>query len=120
VLTRPTHTRALILTGVAVVLLAVIPGRVSAPLALAVLPASVAAAAWAVWAAREMLLVHADAGHRIAALTMLWLPVAAAQVVVSWLAGSSVIPVLPLLAVPLVVAVAAVNPGAGLWRPVGG
>ena len=35
-------------------------------------------------------------------------------------AGVSLVPVLPLFAVPLVVAVAAVNPGAGLWRPIGG
>jgi hypothetical protein len=120
VLVRPTHAKAVILAGLGAVLLAVIPGRVPAPLAVAALPAAVAAAAWAVWATREMLGARADTGHRIAALTMIWLPVAAAQVSVSWLAGSSLIPVLPLLAVPLVVAVSAVNPGAGLWRPVGG
>lgn len=118
--TRPTHIPALILTGLGVVLLALIPGLVSAPLALAALPASVAAASWAVWATRETLHARADTGHRIAALTMVWLPVATVQVLISWLAGSSLVPVLPLLAVPLVVAVSAINPGAGLWRPVGG
>jgi len=38
---------------------------------------------------------------------------------VSVAVDASLVPVLPLLALPLVAAVASVNPGAGLWRPVG-
>jgi hypothetical protein len=41
------------------------------------------------------------------------------QVVVSLLVATSFMPVLPLLALPFVAVIALVNPGAGLWRPVG-
>ncbi len=74
---------------------------------------------WAVWAASEILSKSADRGHRIAALALLWLPIAVMQVLVSVLFGTSFVPVLPLLALPLVAVVALINPGAGLWRPVG-
>lgn len=119
VLHRPARPVALALSAVGVVLLAVLPAWTTLPFGICALAAAMAAAAWAGWAAREVLGEKADHGHRIAALTLLWLPVAAAQVLVSAGAGVSLVPVLPLFAVPLVVAVAAVNPGAGLWRPVG-
>ncbi len=103
----------------AVVLVVVLPGVTAMPFGLCALAAAVASAAWAVWATREVLGDRADHGHRIAALALLWLPVASAQVLLSAGAGVSLVPVLPLFAVPLVMAVAAVNPGAGLWRPIG-
>lgn len=109
----------LLLAAVGVVLLAGLPGVLPVPYGACALAAAIAAAAWAVWATREVLGERADHGHRIAALALLWLPIAAAQVLVSAGAGASLVPVLPLFAVPLVVAVAAVNPGAGLWRPIG-
>ena len=102
------------------VLLAVLPAVSPVPFGADAVAAAIAAAAWAVWATREVLGERADHGHRIAALALAWMPVAAAQVLVSAGAGVSLVPVLPLFAVPLVVAVAAVNPGAGLWRPIGG
>lgn len=52
-------------------------------------------------------------------LAMTWLPIAAAQQVLAAAAGVSLLSVLPLFALPLAVAVSTVNPGAGLWRPIG-
>jgi hypothetical protein len=119
VLRRPDRPVALVLAAVGVVLLAALPAFTSVPFGLGALIAALASAAWAVWATREVLGERGDHGHRIAALALLWLPVATAQVLVSAGAGVSLVPLLPLFAVPLVAAVAAVNPGAGLWRPVG-
>lgn len=87
-----------------------------ATLAIAAGPAAIAAAGWAVIVVRRLLDARADVGHRITALALTWLPLAGAQVVVAQIAGGSLIPVLPLLALPFVAAVAAVNPGAGLWQ----
>jgi hypothetical protein len=126
VLTRPTHPILLGLWAVAVVALAVVPAFAPPPLFLAAAPAFLAATAWAAVASRALLAPRsgpgpsADHGHRITALALLWLPVASAQVVVSMIAGASLLPVLPLSALPLAAAVSAVNPGAGLWRPVSG
>ena len=120
VLRRPARPSVLLLAAVGVVLLADLPAVTAVPFGICAAVAAVACAAWALWATREVLGERADHGHRIAALALLWLPVASAQVLMSAGAGVSLVPVLPLLAVPLVVAVAAVNPGAGLWRPVGG
>jgi hypothetical protein len=119
VLRRPARPVGLLLAAVGIVLLADLPAVTAVPFGIAASAAAIASAAWAVWATREVLGERADHGHRIAALALLWLPVAVAQVLVSVVVGVSLVPVLPLFAVPLVVAVAAVNPGAGLWRPVG-
>lgn len=119
VLRHPAHPVILATLAVGAVLLAVLPSLVSTSLAVSALPAAVAAAVWATGATRAVLGPRADHGHRIAALALLWIPVGVAEVLASTVAGVSLVPVLPLLAVPLVVAVAAVNPGAGLWRPVG-
>lgn len=122
---RPDRPRLLSLAAVFTVLLAVMPSfRSPAEVAMTDLvvlglPAAIAAAGWAAWAARSVLSDRADLGHRMAALPLAWLPIAAAQLVVSWIAGASLLPVLPLLALPLVAAVSAVNPGAGLWRGLG-
>lgn len=59
-----------------------------------------------------------DTGHRIALRVLAWVPMAVATVGVAGVLGGSVIAVLPALVVPFIVAVAMVNPGAGLWRPV--
>lgn len=67
---------------------------------------------------RALLRPTADAGHRIAMLAFTWAPVVVGQLLVSSVLGTSLVPVLPILAVPLVAAVSAVNPGAGLWRPI--
>lgn len=118
VLTRPAHPLLLALGAGAAVALAAIPAIAMQPLFIAAAPAFIAATTWAVLATRAVLERQADHGHRITALALLWLPIAAAQVLVSIIAGTSLVPVLPLSALPLAAAVSAVNPGAGLWRPV--
>ena len=124
VLNRPPHPILLGLGAVAAVALAIVPSFATTPLFLAAAPAFLAATAWAVVASRALLAPRAgpgpsaDHGHRIAALALLWLPIASTQVVVAIIAGASLLPVLPLSALPLAAAVSAVNPGAGLWRPV--
>ena len=120
VVRRPDRPVALALAAVAVVLLAALPAVTPIPFGVGAVAAAIGSAAWAVWATREVLGDRADHGHRIAALALTWLPIASAQVLLSAGAGASLVPVLPLFAVPLVAAVAAVNPGAGLWRPIGG
>ena len=115
----PAHPIALAFSGIVTILLAALAGVSPLPYAVTVATSSCAAALWAVWATSEILPRSADQGHRISALTLLWLPIAAMQVVVSVLVASSFVPVLPLLALPFVAVVALVNPGAGLWRPVG-
>lgn len=119
VLRRPAHSVALAIAGIATILLAIIPASLPVSFAACVGVASIAATAWAVWFMREVLNPNADHGHRIAVLALSWLPIALIQVLVSVVIGFSLIPVLPLLALPFVAAVASVNPGAGLWRPVG-
>lgn len=117
VLHAPDHPRAVIGLG----LVAIGSGALAPILDLGF--ASVACAALlgavaAVVLTRALLLPTADAGHRIAMLALTWAPIVAGQLVVSSVLGTSLVPVLPILAVPLVAAVSAVNPGAGLWRPV--
>ena len=126
VLIRPAHPILLGLGALAAAALAVLPSLAPPPLFLAAAPAFLAATAWAVVASRAVLAPRsvpgpsADHGHRITALVLLWLPIASTQVCVSIIAGASILPVLPLSALPLAAAVSAVNPGAGLWRPVSG
>ena len=119
VVRKPTHSIALAVSGVVTILLAALAGWSPLPYAIAVATSSLAAALWTVWAASEILSRSADHGHRIAALALLWLPIVVMQVLVSLLVGTSFVPILPLLALPFVAVVALVNPGAGLWRPVG-
>jgi len=119
VVRRPAHPYALTLSGVMTILLAASAGMISVPFAVAVATSSFTAAMWAAWAVSEILSKSGDHGHRITALALLWLPVAVMQLIVSTLVGTSFLPVLPLLALPFVAVVALVNPGAGLWRPVG-
>ena len=116
---KPAHSCALAFSGVATILLAALAGWSPLPYAIAAATSSLAAALWTVWAASEILSRSADHGHRITALTLLWIPIVVMQVLVSVLVGASFVPILPLLALPFVAVVALVNPGAGLWRPVG-
>jgi hypothetical protein len=69
-------------------------------------------------ATRFILERQADVGHRISTMAMAWLPLTLGQVVVSEALSVPVLTVLPVLVVPFAVAIALVNPGAGLWRPV--
>ena len=119
VVRRPAHPFALAFSGIATVLLAALAGVSPLPFALVVAASSIAAAMWAVWMTSELLSKSADHGHRIAALALVWLPIALFQLLISVLVATSFVPVLPLLALPFVGVVAMVNPGAGLWRPVG-
>jgi hypothetical protein len=59
-----------------------------------------------------------DTGHRIALRVVAWVPMTVATVGVASTLGGSVIAVLPALVVPFIIAIAMVNPGAGLWHPV--
>ena len=118
VVRRPAHPFALALTGIVTILLASLAGVSPLPFALVVAASSIAAAMWAVWMTSELLSKGADHGHRIAALALVWLPIALMQVLVSVLVATSFVPFLPVLALPFVAVIAMVNPGAGLWRPV--
>ncbi len=97
--------------------LVTVTGPSAEPLALALAagPAAVAAAGWAQIVVSRILNDRADVAHRITALVFAWLPITAAQVTLAEILGSSLVSVLPVLVLPLVVVVAAVNPGAGLW-----
>jgi hypothetical protein len=119
VVRRPAHPFALALSGIGTILLAASAGVLPVPFSVAVATSALAATTWALWATSEILSKSADHGHRITALALLWLPIALMQVLVSVIVATSFVPVLPLLALPFVAAVALVNPGAGLWRPVG-
>jgi hypothetical protein len=120
----PKHLVALLVTALFAAMLGALPALVSAAsgsmaFAAAATPAAIAAAAWAAWMTRAVVTSGADHGHRIMVLTLAWLPLAVLQQVTALAAGASLLPVLPLVAVPLAAAASAINPGAGLWRPVG-
>jgi len=78
------------------------------------------ATAAAVILTRRVTTDQADVGHRITLLTAAWVPLASIQVLVAQVLGASVLTALPALALPFAAAVALVNPGAGLWRPIPG
>ena len=118
VVRRPSRGAALVLVGVAVIALAspVVTLSLAPWLSAAIM--GVCAAGFAVGATRALLADHGDVGHRITCVSLLWLPVACGQVGLSASLGSDIVLMLPVLAVPLVAAVAWMNPGAGLWMPV--
>jgi hypothetical protein len=89
-----------------------------APMWLAALIMGVLGAFAATALQRAVLSPGADVGHTIAILTVVWAPIALTQVLISLAVGVSVLPVLPILALPFAAAVGLVNPGAGLWRPI--
>lgn len=80
-----------------------------------VVPAAVASALWCVGLSRAILR-GPDHGHVIVTRSLGWVAVTAAQLVVATVAGIPVVEVLPVLALPFVIAIAAVNPAAGLRR----
>ena len=113
VLVRPTPLRAAGLAlGFAAAVAAVL---IAGPAPLLAVPAAVASAAWCVGVSRTIL-CGADHGHVIVTRSMAWALVMGAQVAVAAISGIALIEVLPLLAVPFVAAIAAVNPAAGLRR----
>ena len=85
------------------------------PLPGGVIPAALASALWCVGLSRAVL-SRPDHGHVIVTRTLGWTVIAAGQLGIALLAGIRVIEVLPVLALPFVLAIAAVNPAAGLWR----
>jgi hypothetical protein len=116
---RPRHAVALAAAALVVLALTALPlAGLSVPAA--ALVCGVLAAAWSALAARSALHPGADAGHRIAAHVLAWLPLAATVLVASTLLGTGFIGVLPLLALPFAAVVGAINAGAGLWRPLTG
>lgn len=113
VLVRP---RALTLVGLAVGLVAAVASVLLAgPAPLYAVPAALASAGWCVAVSRACLR-GADHGHVIVVRSLAWALVTGAQVTLATAVGIALIEVLPLLAVPFVAVIAAVNPAAGLWR----
>ena len=88
---------------------------IAGPAPLLAVPAALASAAWCV-AVSKSVLRGADHGHVIVTRSAAWALVMGAQMVLAALSGIALIEVLPLLAVPFVAVIAAVNPAAGLWR----
>lgn len=113
VLVRPTPLRA---AGLALGFVAAVAAvLVAGPAPLFAVPAAVGSAAWCVAVSRTIL--HgADHGHVIVTRSVAWALVTGAQWVLAMLLGIALVEVLPLLALPFVAAIAAVNPAAGLRR----
>lgn len=84
----------------------------------AALAVGAAAGGTAIVIQRCVLGTGADTGHRIHVLVVAWLPLATLLAAGATFAGVELIGYLPLVALPFVLAVALVNPGAGLWHPV--
>lgn len=112
----PRGTLAIVLAALgSVIAVAIAPSLSDFGAALAV---ATAACVCAVAIQRSVLREAADVGHRIALLTLAWFPTAALLAVMVAYHGVAIIGLLPVVALPFVVAVALVNPGAGLWRPI--
>ena len=123
VLQRPRHPIGVLAGAAVAVASAALSGSVGVSptmiqLASLALLASVAACGVAVGVAREVLADRADRGHRMAAISALWSLLAGLQLVTAAVVGVSLVPVLPVMALPIVALVGAMNLGAGLWRPV--
>ncbi|HAN71598.1 MAG TPA: hypothetical protein DCQ36_08430 [Actinobacteria bacterium] len=122
VIRRPARPLGLAFAVVVAVALVLLPAALPDPqemlrLAVAALPGSIAAAGAALWVSRQLLHPTADRGHRILTLLACWLPIVVAQLVVAAVLSVGLITVLPILALPLVAVVAAMDPGSGLWQP---
>lgn len=123
VLERPRHPIAGLVGAAIAVASAALSGSAGASptmiqLASLALLASVAACGVAVGVSREVLADRADRGHRMATISALWSLLAGLQLVTAAVVGVSLVPVLPVMALPIVALVGAMNLGAGLWRPV--
>lgn len=112
---RPTLLAAGALCLAALACIASVGLALVLPLPWSIAPAAVAAAAWCV-AVSRVVLRGADHGHMIVTRSAAWAAVVAGQLIAAWVAGIALVEVLPLLAVPFVAVIAAVNPAAGLWR----
>jgi len=88
---------------------------VAGPSPLLAVPAALASAAWCV-AVSRVILRGGDHGHVIVTRSLAWGAVTVAQLSLAVIVGIPLIDVLPLLALPFVAVIAAVNPAAGLWR----
>ena len=88
---------------------------VAGPSPLLAVPAALASAAWCV-AVSHAILRGGDHGHVIVTRSLAWGAVTLAQVSLAVIVGIPLIEMLPLLALPFVAVIAAVNPAAGLWR----
>ena len=111
---RPMDAAGLVMGGLIAVAAVAAAGWVD--VVWGVIPAAVLAALWCV-AVSRCVLRGGDHGHVIVTRTWAWLAVASAQFGLAVALGIAVIEVLPLLALPFVTVIAAVNPGAGLRRP---
>ena len=118
VLCRPSRRglTAIVVASILVVLVVPVSGLSPIPVS-ALLLGSVASGV-AIAVQRTCLGAWADTGHRIGLLVAVWLPVAAIVALAATTVGTPLLPVLPVFVLPFVAAVALVNPGAGLWRPV--
>lgn len=104
------------LAGLAAGLIAAVASvLIAGPAPLLAVPAALASAGWCVAVSRACLR-GADHGHVIVVRSLAWALVTGAQMILAAVAGIPLIEVLPLLAVPFVAVIAAVNPAAGLWR----
>ena len=113
VLVRPTPLNA---TGLALGFVAAVATvLVAGPAPLLAMPAAVASAVWCVAVSRTILR-GADHGHVIVTRSAAWALAMGAQLILAAVSGIALVEVLPLLALPFVAAIAAVNPAAGLWR----
>lgn len=115
VLIRPRTVDAAVLALGGIVAVATVVAAGWIDVAWGVIPAAVLAAAWCV-AVSRLLLRGADHGHIIVVRSWAWVAVTSAQMVLAGALGIAVIEVLPLLVLPFVMVIAAVNPGAGLRR----
>lgn len=115
VLVRPApRVLTLLVLGFAAAVTTVLLARIQ-PMPWGAIPAALASAAWCV-AVSKAILRAADHGHVIVTRSVAWLCVLVGQFALAAAAGISLIEGLPLLAVPFVTVIAAVNPAAGLWR----
>lgn len=115
VLARPApRLLVLLVLGYAAAVAAVLLAWIQ-PMPWGAVPAALASAAWCV-AVSKSFLRGADHGHVIVTRSVAWLSVLVGQLALAAAAGISLVEALPLLAVPFVAVIAAVNPAAGLWR----
>lgn len=114
VLVHPTpFVAACLVLGFVASVAAVLVVGAGMPLPWGIAPAALASAAWCVAVSRAILR-QADHGHVIVTRSVAWGSATGGQLLLAALIGLSVVEALPLLAVPFVMAIAAVNPAAGL------
>lgn len=112
------HSMLLLAAGLATAIAVVLVAS-RTPMPWGLVPAALGSACWCVAVSRVMLR-GADHGHVIVMRSLAWLVATVPQVLLALGAGIPVLEALPLLAVPFVAVIAAVNPAAGLWRGASG